>query len=239
MPDFGKAVATGFPFRGEMGYGQTMTDRHFTILLGGPLTTTPRLAAQLAGSRVIAADGGMRHADTLGVTPELWVGDFDSTDPALIERHPHVPRQPYPTAKAETDGDIAIGEALSRGATMLTLAGALGGERSDHAVQHLLSALRLALAGHTVMLTSGEEEAYPILPGRCRLDAPAGALFSVLGLEPLEGLTLSNARYPLEDFKLAFGSSRTISNVALGPVEIDLRAGRAILLLRPFDMTGA
>lgn len=222
-----------------MGYGQSMTETHFTILLGGTLTPTPRLAAQLAGSRVIAADGGMRHAAALSLMPELWVGDFDSTDPALMAAYPSVPRQPYPAAKAETDGDIAIGAARARGATRLTLAGALGGERTDHAFQHLLAAMRLALDGLSVMLTSGEEEAYPLLPGKSRLDAPAGALFSVLGLEPLSSLALDNARYPLSDFDLAFGSSRTISNVALGPVGIDLAAGRGLLLLRPFDMTGA
>jgi len=216
-----------------------MNHSAFTILLGGTLTPTARLAAAVAGSRVIAADGGMRHAAVLGVVPELWVGDFDSTEPELLAQWPQVTRQPYPANKAETDGEIAVAEAIDRGAGRLIFAGALSGERSDHALQHLVFGLSLAERGFDVLMTSGEEEAVPLLAGRRTLDLPAGTLFSVIGLTALDGLTIENARYPLQDFHLPFGSSRTISNVADGPVHFTLHAGKAIILARPFDFSGA
>lgn len=216
-----------------------MTQNTFTILLGGNLTLTDRLKAAVAGSRFIAADGGMRHALMLGATPELWVGDFDSTSDTLAQNFPHVEKMPYPAAKNETDGAIAIGEALKRGATRLILAGALGGERSDHALMHLLQGVEFARQGLNLMLTSGEEEAYPLLPGDMSLDLPAGSLFSVLGFTDLRGLSISNARYPLVDFTLPFGSSRTISNVANGTIALSLKSGDAVLLARPFDLSGA
>ncbi len=56
-----------------------------------------------------------------------------------------------------------------------------------------------------------------MLAGTIDLALPAESLFSVLGLSELEGLFIENARYPLRDFHLPFGSSRTISNVAEGP----------------------
>ncbi|MDL2403200.1 thiamine diphosphokinase [Rhizobium mayense] len=210
----------------------------FTILLGGELRLTDRLRAATAGSRFIAADGGMRHAVTLNTTPELWVGDFDSTPAELRGAFPHVPKQPYPAAKAATDGEIAISEAIDRGAKRLILAGAMGGERSDHAIQHLLYGVQLAEKGFDVLLTSGDEEAVPLLPGDLELALPAGSLFSILGFSDLTSLFIHNARYPLRDFHLPFGASRTISNVAEGVVRLSLGSGRAIVLARPYDLSG-
>lgn len=211
----------------------------FTILLGGTLAITDRVREAVAGTRVIAADGGMRHAVALGVTPELWVGDFDSTSPALFLDWPDVERQPYPAQKAATDGEIAVSEALARGARRVVLLGALGGDRSDHPLQHFAQALKLREDGVDVLLSSGEEEAIPLIPGVMTADLPGGSLFSIVGFTGLEGLFIDGARYPLSDFTLPFGSSRTISNVALGPVRITLKSGRGLLLARPHDMTGA
>lgn len=218
---------------------QASTDQTFVVLLGGALTATPRLAADIAGACFIAADGGMRHAAGLGVTPDIWVGDFDSTTPDLLAAWPAIERLPYPAAKNETDGAIAVSVATERGARRIVLAGALGGERSDHALMHLLHAISLEEQGFSVKLTSGEEEAWPLLPGTREIDLPENSLFSVLGLAPLSGLSIGNVRYPLTDFSLPFGSSRTISNVAEGPIRLSLAAGRAILIARPYDLSGA
>ncbi|MNW22189.1 hypothetical protein D3C71_2235360 [compost metagenome] len=61
----------------------------------------------------------------------------------------------------------------------------------------------------------------------------------MLGLTELTGLSIVNARYPLDDFTLPFGSSRTVSNVAEGPLRFTLQSGRAIVLARPYDLSGA
>ncbi|MGQ3210634.1 thiamine diphosphokinase [Shinella sp.] len=215
------------------------TDPTFAVLLGGALHPTPRLFADIAGARVVAADGGMRHAAALRVTPEIWVGDFDSTPPELLAAWPDIERQPYPVAKNETDGAIAVSVATERGAKNIVLAGALGGERSDHALMHLLHAVSLEEQGFSIKLTSGEEEAWPLLPGSRDIDLPKGSLFSVLGLSPLAGLDIGNVRYPLKNFSLPFGASRTISNVAEGAIRLSLASGRAILIARPYDLSGA
>lgn len=215
-----------------------MTITRFTILLSGDIEVTDRLLSSVAGTRSIAADGGIRHARALGLEPELWVGDFDSTDPELISAYKSVERQPYPAAKAVTDGEIATSEAIARGATDIILVGALGGERSDHALQHYAYALSLARSGIRVTLTSGAEEAHPLLPGALALDQPQGSLLSVIGFTDLTGLDIENVQYPLENFSLPFGSSRTVSNIAKGMVQLRLREGQAIVLCRPYDLTG-
>ena len=201
----------------------------FLILLGGEITATPRLLRQISGARVIAADSGMRHVAELGVEPELWVGDFDSSEAALQARYAHVPRLKFPSDKATTDGDLAIDEALRRGATRLVLAGGLGGPRSDHAAHHQMKMLALAEAGIDVFLTSGDEEAWPLLPGRREFDFAPGAVFSVVPIAPLRGLTVRQVKWELAEQDVPFGSSLTLSNVAQSAPIIELAHGKAIV----------
>lgn len=205
----------------------------FLILLGGDLTVTSRLKQQVAGARVLAADSGMRHAAALGVVPELWLGDFDSTDAALADQYGHVERQVFPVAKAMTDGELALHEAYERGATEVILAGAFGGERTDHTFLHLSMAVAQAHQGRRIFLSSGHEEATPLLRGDNRFDLPDDTLFSILGFETLTGLSISGAEWPLDSVTVPFGSSLTLSNRVKENLTVTLGAGAAILVASP------
>ncbi len=202
----------------------------FIILLGGDLVATPRLAAQIGGGRVIAADSGIRHAATLGVEPELWVGDFDSAVAADFNAFPGVPRQTFPAAKDKTDGELAVDIALSRGASRLMLVGAFGGRRADHAFLHLTLALSLAERGVEVMLSSGAQEGVPLPPGEAAFDLASGTLFSVLCFSDLTALSLHGADWPLHCVDVPFGSSLTISNRVAGALKASLGGGRALIV---------
>ncbi len=203
----------------------------FVILLSGPINPTPDLRDAAAGCRCIAADAGIDHAAPLGLTPELWVGDFDSTTRPR-EAFPNVPVETFPTDKDRTDGEIAVEAAIDRGASALLLVGALRGPRSDHAFSNLILALRYAARGLDVELFDGQERGWPLKvggPARTFPLAP-GAQFSILKFTDLAGLTIRGARYPLDAVEVPFHSILTQSNEALGPVEVALGAGTAILL---------
>lgn len=202
----------------------------FVILLGGDLVVTERLRRQIAGARILAADGGIRHAAALGVEPELWLGDFDSTPQALIEQYAHVPRKTFPRAKDMTDGELAFEEAFARGATRAILCGAFGGQRTDHTLLHLTMATAQAEKGRDVFLSSGAEEAWPVTSGEFSYDFPDGTLFSVISFSPLDGLSITNAEWPLDNVTLPFGSSWTVSNIVRGTLHITVRSGLAILV---------
>ncbi|MDQ6437032.1 thiamine diphosphokinase [Mesorhizobium sp. LHD-90] len=204
----------------------------FTILLGGDLFPTPAVLRQAKGTRTIAADAGMKHAEALGVVPELWVGDFDSEPEDLPERLQAVERQGFPREKDKTDGELAADIALERGATSLLLVGAFGGPRSDHEFLHLTLAIRLMEKGIPVALTSGRQEGFP-LREKSRFSFPNNTLFSVIAFSELTGLTVTGAKWPLHDVTVPFGSSWTISNETDGPLEITLEDGRAMLIVHP------
>ncbi len=205
----------------------------FAILTGGRLTATPRLLRQIDGARVIAADSGIRHAGTLGLQPEMWVGDFDSSDATDLAQWHDVPRQQFPADKDMTDSDLAIAEALGCGASRLLVVGAFGGNRSDHAFLHITQALALAMQNLPVVLSSGDEEGFPMIPGTLEPDLPDATRFSVLPFTDLGGLTISGAKWPLSERDVPFGSTLTLSNVSDGRLKISLRKGRAFVIAHP------
>ena len=211
----------------------TDTTSRFAILLGGDVVVTPRLSRQLEGTRIIAADSGMKHAHALGLVPELWTGDFDSVDDAMRAQHPQVPVEQFPVEKDFTDGEIAIEAALARGASELILVGAFGGARADHAFLHLAAGVRLAEKGTPCLLTSGLQEGVPLLPGEAGFDYDDGTLFSILAFSELSGLTLTGAKWPLSERSVPFGSSLTLSNEVSGTLNVRLGSGRAMLLAHP------
>ncbi|WP_295735144.1 thiamine diphosphokinase [uncultured Bartonella sp.] len=204
--------------------------KSYAILLDGNLQVTPRLLAEIKESNVIVADGAIRYVEPLGVTPELWVGDFDSADPALMIKYRNIERRSFPVAKDKTDGELAIDFALERGANRIILCGALGGKRSDHAFFHFVHALAMKQNGIDVLITSGAEEGYAILPGHYSFDFPAGTIFSIIGFDDLGGLTIEGAKWPLRRKNVPFGSSLTLSNEVVGQLHLTLSSGRAILV---------
>lgn len=205
----------------------------FAILAGGRVVPTARLRAQLEGLRVIAADSGIRHAETLALDPELWVGDHDSSTPRDERRWRNVPRIDYSPEKDTTDSDLAIAEALQRGARSILLTGAFGGPRSDHAFLHMTQAMALAARQIRVRLTSGDEEGWPLLAGDFSADLQTGDRFSVLPFSDLAGLTIAGAKWPLDRRDVPFGSTLTLSNIVNGKLKIRLASGRAMVIAHP------
>jgi thiamine pyrophosphokinase len=204
----------------------------FTILLGGDLTVTPRLRTQISGSRFIAADSGMMHAATLRIIPELWVGDFDSSGSELVIRYRDVPRESFPAEKDATDGAIAVAEALRRGATELILLGGLGGQ-TDHTAGLLGQSLQIARQGTRCLITSGHEEAWPLIPGQTALEFPPGTRLSLVPFGDFETLDLTGVKWPLMKRDVPLGSTLTLSNIVTGPVTISIRSGYGVAIAYP------
>ncbi|RCK99962.1 MAG: thiamine pyrophosphokinase [Candidatus Tokpelaia sp. JSC189] len=206
----------------------------FTILLGGELVLTRRLQSQIADTPVIAADNGIRHAVPLGLDPILWIGDFDSTDNATKRCYNEVPTILFSSNKDMTDGELAVNAALKKGASRLILCGSFGGERTDHSLLHMTMAVSLAEKNIPSLLTSGLEEGWPLISGDYIFDFPEKSGFSIIAFSPIQGLSISGAKWPLHNASLDFGSSWTLSNQICGKLSVSLHYGKGILFTRPF-----
>jgi thiamine pyrophosphokinase len=168
---------------------------------------------------IICADGGGRHALQLGLHPDLLLGDFDSLETseqeAISARFVHS----YPTAKDETDGELAVTEALRRGAAEVVIAGAFGG-RIDHVLGNIGLLRMLHRHGAHGVATDGRQCVWLATPADCPflIAGAAGELLSILPLTTtVSGVTLTGTRWPLANATLDIGESRTISNELIDP----------------------
>ena len=200
------------------------------VLLGGPLTVTREVREAAGGARlVIAADGGVRHAEALGVEPALWVGDFDSVNLADLTRWAHLPRMEWPREKDATDAELAAQAALKAGPQSLLFAGGLGGEL-DHELGNLMLAVALARRGVRTALSNGPTWAFALVPPGLELNLEPGTAFSVVPLAELGDLTVRGGRWAVRNAALPLGSGHALRNVAEGTVEIELARGYGIVV---------
>jgi thiamine pyrophosphokinase len=116
------------------------------LVVAGGDTPLPLLRSELNGADiVICADGGAKHVDAAGRMPDVLIGDMDSIERMLYDRleSSGVEIVRANAAKDETDAQLAVDEAIARGATELVLLGALGG-RIDHSLGNLMLLVRAA-----------------------------------------------------------------------------------------------
>lgn len=192
---------------------------------------------------VIAADGGARLADALGMPIDLWVGDGDSLGEAGREdlRLRGVPMTDVPTDKDQTDTELALLAAVDRGATQISLIGVLGGPRPDHALANVLllghpraADVAIEILDPTARIRLLVATSKPGFIAQLDLTGRVSDLVSLVPLDDVVGATTKGLLFPLADATLKAGSSLTISNVRSHSVaSVSIRAGRLLVLEVP------
>lgn len=187
---------------------------------------------------VIAADGAAAKALDAGVRPDLVIGDGDSltfAERARIEAA-GIELRLAAADKDESDTELCLLEALAMGATEITLVGALGGDRPEHAVANLLLLADERFAACHIWLVAGAARMTRIGTrlgaGTILLAGQPGDFVSLLPLEGVvEGVRTTGLRFSLDTERLMMGPSRGLSNELVGHhAEVATRTGRLLVV---------
>lgn len=223
-----------------------------TCYIVGAGDFTPRGFAPVPGDLVLAADGGYRALYSLGYTPDLLLGDFDSLGDLPLP--PDLPVLRFPARKDDTDTGLALRHGLDRGFRDFALYGCAGG-RVDHLLANLQSMARVSRLGATIRLAAPEYDAWaltgpapdtsaphasgpaPHAPGGPAATLtlpprPGGTLVSVFCHgDRAEGVTLTGLAYPLSDAALAGDFPLGVSNRRLEgrPATVSVRRGTLLI----------
>ncbi len=181
---------------------------------------------------IIAADGGTRNALSVGVMPQVVIGDLDSlaeADRAQLDRS-GVPLIVYPTHKDYTDLELALRHALERGATDIVIFSALGG-RWDQSLANLMLLTLPELSQVSVCIVD-HHLAIQVIRDRAEIAGRAGDTLSLIALKgDAQGVTIEGCEYPLHEATLPFGATLGISNVlAQNIAKITVKQGQILAL---------
>lgn len=170
---------------------------------------------------VIAADGGLRHTEALGLRPRVILGDFDSL--GFTPAGANV----FPREKDDTDAMLAVRQGLSLGCGEFFLYGSLDGRRLDHTMANYQTLHFLADHGARGYLIGRDYVVTVIRNETLRFPETAEGILSLFCLGPdARGVTLTGLQYPLTDAGLTSGFPLGVSNHFTGaPAEVTVKDG--------------
>lgn len=175
----------------------------------------------------IFCDSGLKHMAALDVSPDLIVGDFDShPNPGLA-----VETIVLPCEKDDTDTVYAVKEAVKRGYEEFLLTGVIGG-RLDHSLGNVSILIYL----HSLGLKASIIDDYShmqIVSKEPVYIADSYAFFSLLNITgTARGITIENAKYPLQDGEITCEYQYGISNEVLPgrKASVSVRDGMLLLI---------
>ena len=178
------------------------------------------------GETVIAADGGLRHTNALGISPDVVLGDFDSL--GYVPRDANV----FPVEKDDTDAMLAVRRGLSLGCREFLLYGSVDGPRLDHTVANFQTLQYLCDQGAYGYLVGRDYLITVVKDGGLSFPETARGTVSVFCLGPdAHGVSLEGLYYPLDKGTLSAGFPLGVSNHFTGsPARITVEDGSLLVL---------
>lgn len=190
----------------------------------------------------IFCDGGLAYAHALGVEPDLIVGDFDSCIPSELEKYKKsvqssasckkIPCEivTLPREKDDTDTFFAVKLAMERGFEDFIFLGAMG-SRFDHAFGNVSILLYLFYKGKKALIAD-DYSLMRICGNQPLYIEDSRPYFSVLTIAgAASGVTIKNAKYPLENALLSPEFQLGISNEVLPGCKAEVSVKNGVVLL--------
>jgi thiamine pyrophosphokinase len=207
------------------------------IFANGELSDLKKARAILQrDDHIICADGGTRHALSLGHKPDLIIGDLDSAEKADLRKlRDDVSIELFPCDKNQTDLELAIQRAVELKPERIVIVAALGG-RLDQTLANIALLSDSQLATFDIRLDDGMEE---ILFCRSRVEVQGrnGDIVSLIpwGV-PVQRVQTQGLKWALNDETLHPDKTRGVSNEMLSDTaSITIRSGLLLVVHKRKD----
>lgn len=178
---------------------------------------------------ILAADSGIRNALSLGVSPAIVLGDFDSFPVEDIPKRAE--KLQVPAEKDMTDTQLAVEVALKRGANDIVIIGGLSG-RLDHSLSNLGILEDLYEMGIPAIITDGQNRVrYLRNTGTLIAKSSYRYLSLIAATDTVKGVEIQGCKYPLKRAVLTRRLQYAVSNeITENVAMVTVRRGGIFLL---------
>lgn len=199
------------------------------VITGGDPVPASALDGLLPEDFVVAADSGLDHAESLGLKPDVVVGDFDSVSEAALSRF-EGPVDRHPVAKDATDLELALQHAVSRKPDRIVVLGGHGG-RLDHFLANAL-VLTTVPADIEVEWRAGPATIHVVRRSVTIVGSPGDTVSLVPVGGDVVGVTTSGLRWPLNEATLISGSTLGVSNeLSQSSASVEVGSGTVLVII--------
>lgn len=147
------------------------------------------------GDFIVAADGGERHIQSLGLKADLYIGDFDSSKKPETQTETLV----FPVEKDDTDTLLAVKEGIKRGCKSFLIFGGTGG-RFDHTFANIQTLMYAERHGASAALVDSQNFIFLLKNDTAYIEKNPGEKVSVFSFEQVaHGVSLEGFYYPLQN----------------------------------------
>lgn len=201
------------------------------IVTGGSGPKGPPACSKERGDLVVCADSGYELAQQLGLSIDLWVGDFDSTKATVNPLSSTMVVKRSPQEKDQSDTELALIEARAAGYHRWVLLGG-GGRRVDHL---LYTYALFDRYGPPLIWQTGHELMYLVTDTMTFDSLRAGQTVSILPaqLTGLSRVSAQNLAWPLSDAEIAITSISLSNRVAAATLTVQVTSGCGVLVSFP------
>ncbi len=186
------------------------------------------LPAPSEGDLVIAADGGYDHLLSLGIRPDLVIGDMDSVRSDING----VDTVRFPKKKDETDMHLAYLIGKEKGYSSFLIYGGVGG-RPDHTFANYSLLFMAKNNGDRMTIVDKKYDIFAMENERMVVSERVGATLSVFAFAgDALGVSLFGVEYPAEDITLKCDFALGVSNSIVEDVAgISVTCGRLLVMI--------
>lgn len=184
------------------------------IIVGGGIPPQKSLIQKymIGDYRVFAADSGANILNEYDIKVDYLLGDFDSINADVLNKFMEEEKiTRLPKEKDFTDTHVAVLNAINMGADEIVLLGCTG-KRIDHFMANICLLKVIMESGIKGYIVDDINEIY-LIDKSTIINGRKGEVFSLFSYcEDTEELTITGAKYPLNNYYLKQGENLTVSN---------------------------